>query len=228
MSVTPARKLAILQRRQKVADLLLQSWTQDAIAQELGISQAQIAADLKKIRRAWQESSIRDFDAARDLELERLGRIEREAWAAWQRSQQPSQSATVDGPTGSQKARRTMKHQYGDPRFLDIALRCNEARRKILGIDAPSKIAPTTPDGQPLTVEERRIHINAILTEQFGIAAIVPSNDAEEPEDESRTTEKAVGEHDGRGTGPLESALSSSDADPPSSSATGGVSWAQL
>jgi hypothetical protein len=228
MSVTPARKLAILQRRQKVADLLLQSWTQEAIAQELGVSQAQVAADLKKIRRAWQESSIRDFDAARNLELERLARIERESWAAWQRSQQPSQSATVNGEAGSQKAKRTVKHQYGDPRFLDIALRCNDARRKLLGIDAPTKIAPTTPDGQPLTVEERRIHINAILAEQFGVTAIVVSNDRQEPDDESGSVETDVGEPDRRGTGPLEPPLCAGDEGSPSPSPAGGVFGPQL
>jgi len=228
MSVTPARKLAIVQRRQKVADLLLQSWTQEAIGQELGISQPQIAADLKQIQKAWQESSIRDFDAARDLELERLRRIEREAWAAWQRSQQPSQSATVDGEAGSQKAKRTVKHQYGDPRFLDIAIRCSEARRRILGIEAPLKVAPTTPDGQPLTIEERRIHINAILTEHFGITAIVMGNDREEPDDETGPTAESPGEHDRRGTGSLEPALSAGDEEPQASSAAGGVSGSQL
>jgi hypothetical protein len=221
MSVTAAKKLAILQRRQKVADLLLQSWTQEAIAQELGTSQAQIAADLKKIRKAWQESSIRDFDAARDLELERLARIEREAWAAWQRSQQPSQSATVNGEAGSQKAKRTVKHQYGDPRFLDIALRCNEARRKLLGIDAPVKIAPTTPDGQPLTIEERRIHINAILVERFGVAAALVGDCQEEPDDETGPAAQALGEHDGRGALTLESPLDAGDAGSPTASPPG-------
>ncbi len=221
MSVTPAKKLAILQRRQKVADLLLQSWTQEAIAQELGTSQAQIAADLKKIREAWRESSIRDFDAARDLELERLARIEREAWAAWQRSQQPSQSATVDGEAGSQKAKRTVKHQYGDPRFLDIALRCNEARRKLLGIDAPVKVAPTTPDGQPLTVEERRIHINAILAEHFGVEAVLAIEGQEEATDEAGATAESAGINDGPRADPFEPAVGSGDQGPSSASKAG-------
>jgi hypothetical protein len=196
MSVKPVRKLEIVQRRLKVADLLLQSWTQEAIAQELAVSQAQIAADLKKIRQAWQESSIRDFDAARNLELARLDRIEREAWAAWERSKQPSQSATVNGEAGSQTARRTVKHQYGDPRFLDIALRCNDARREILGIDAPTKIAPTTPDGQPLTREERLIHIQAILTERFGLTALLPAETGE-ADDEGQSAAGAAGNADG-------------------------------
>ena len=195
MTVKPVRKLEIVQRRQKVAELYLQGWQQDAIAKELGLRQPMISEDLAKIRQAWRESAIRDFDAARDLELERLNRIEREAWAGWQRSQQPTQSATVDGEAGSQKAKRTVRHQYGDPRFLDIVLRCNEARRKLLGIDAPTKIAPTLPDGQPLTLEERRIHINAIMTEYFGVAAM-PPDDSEEVHDEGGPAPDAAGEDD--------------------------------
>ena len=148
MTVKPRRKLEIAQRRQKVAELALQSWTQESIAQELGISQSQVAADLKKTRQSWRESAIRDFEAARHEELARLARIERESMAAWERSKQPLQTATVNGEAGAQKARRTVKHQNGDPRFLDIALRCSEARRQIVGLDAPTKIAPTTPDGR--------------------------------------------------------------------------------
>ena len=113
MSVKPARKLEIVQRRQRVAELYLQGWQQDAIAKELTIRQPMVSEDLAKIRQAWRESAIRDFDAARDLELARLDRIEREAWAAWERSKQPTQSATVNGEAGSQTARRTVKPVLG-------------------------------------------------------------------------------------------------------------------
>ena len=206
MSVRPVRKLEIVQRRQKVADLFLQGWNQDAIGRELSISQPQVAADLKKINQAWRESAIRDFNAARDQELARLQRLEREAWAAWERSKQPSQTATVNGEAGAQTARRTVKHQYGDPRFLDIALRCSEARRQLLGLDAPMKITPTTPDGRPLTVEERQIHIQAIIQEHFGAAALLPGETIE-VDDEDQPAAEAAGDADGRGTGPTESAL---------------------
>jgi hypothetical protein len=33
----------------------------------------------------------------------------------------------------------------------DILLRASERRCKLLGLDAPTKLAPTTPDGKPLT-----------------------------------------------------------------------------
>ena len=191
MTVKPVRKLVIAQRRQRVADLYLQGWTQDAISRELGISQPQVAGDLKKINQAWRQSAIRDFDAARDVELARIQRMEREAWAAWERSQQPSQTAVVDGQAGAQRAKRTVKHQHGDARFLDIVLRCSEARRQLLGLDAPTKIAPTTPDGQPLTREQRDIMIQAIITERLGPAALLPGR--AETDDEEQRAEEAAG-----------------------------------
>lgn len=206
MTVKPVRKLEIVQRRQRVAELFLQGWTQDAIGRELNISQPQVAADLKKINQSWRESMIRDFDEARDQELARLRRLEREAWAAWERSKQPSQTATVNGEAGAQTARRTVKHQYGDPRFLDIALRCSEARRQLLGLDAPAKITPTTPDGRPLTLEERRIHIQAILQEHFGVAGLLPG-ETTEVDDAGQSIAEAAGDHDGRRTGASEPAL---------------------
>jgi hypothetical protein len=216
MSVKPAKKLAIVQRRQRVAELYLQGWQQEAIAAELAIRQPMVSEDLAKIRQAWRESAIRDFDAARDLELARLDRIEREAWAAWERSKQPSQSATVNGEAGSQTAKRTVKHQNGDPRFLDIALRCNEARRQILGIDSPLKLAETTPDGQPLTREERLIHIQAILREQLGVAALLPGET--EASDEGRPGAEAAGVDDGRGADPAQPAFALGHPSPPAAS----------
>jgi hypothetical protein len=55
----------------------------------------------------------RPFDELRSEELARLAMIEREAWAAWRRSQQPAQTATVDGQAGSQKANRGLVRRPG-------------------------------------------------------------------------------------------------------------------
>lgn len=38
----------------------------------------------------------------------------------------------------------------GDPRSIDTMLRIMERRAKLLGLDAPLKVAPTTPDGRGL------------------------------------------------------------------------------
>lgn len=169
MPISPARKLAIAQRRQQVARLYLQGQGQTEIALELEMGQSTVSKDLAHIHTAWRESAIRDFDALRDLEIARLNTIEREAWSAWERSQQPAVTTITSGTakTRSENTKRITRHQFGNPRFLELALRASEERRKLLGLDAPLKIAPVTPDGRPLTIEQRRTHIIAILREQF-------------------------------------------------------------
>src|SRR4051794_20268826 len=93
MAVTRARKTEIAQRRKNVAELYIQGWNQTAIAEKLGMGQSTVCYDLQKLQKEWRESRVRDFDAARELEIQKIDRLEREAWAAWERSQKPSQSA---------------------------------------------------------------------------------------------------------------------------------------
>jgi hypothetical protein len=88
-------------------ELYLQGCTQSAIAEKLGIKQPTVCDDLARIRKAWEESQIRDYDAERTLQVERLRQVSREAWAGYERSQQPVRMATVDGTNGSGKARRS-------------------------------------------------------------------------------------------------------------------------
>lgn len=138
----------LAQRRQQVAELYLQSWAQAAIGQELGISQPTVSQDLEAIRREWRESSVRDFDALRERELRKLDMLEREAWAAWERSQRPSESTRVTQDGSGKLAQRTVQQRIGDPRFLEQVQKCIAARRALLGLDAPTRIAPVMPDGQ--------------------------------------------------------------------------------
>jgi len=128
-------ELDVLHRRKQVVELYLQGWSQPAIADHLQVSQPTICGDLKAIRQDWRDSTIRDFDELRATELQKLDLIEREAWGAWQRSQKPAQSAVVTGEGQDQRARKSMKHQYGDPRFLQLVSHCIGQRRAILGLD---------------------------------------------------------------------------------------------
>ena len=97
-----------------MAELYVKGWFQTAIARELAISQPTVCQDLQAIRKQWRESAIRDFDAARELELQKLNRVEREAWAAWERSQQPAQSAVMSGDGVGQHTRKAMHSQHGE------------------------------------------------------------------------------------------------------------------
>jgi transcriptional regulator with XRE-family HTH domain len=143
-------------RRQQVATRYLRGELQSEIARVFGVSQQQISQDLKAIRSAWLASAIRDFDALKAEELARVDTVEREAWAAWTRSQTDKQIAIqeqYDDPvtTKDEKGRtaitsKVRKHaslrkegQTGAPSFLEIILKCIAKRCEILGLDAPRK-----------------------------------------------------------------------------------------
>lgn len=185
-------------RRQQVANLYLQGWPQAAIAEQLQIAQATVSRDLKRIYADWRQSSVRDFDMLQTIELQKIDRLERESWAAWDRSQKPSQQARIKGGSSEQNAERLVKNQIGDPRFLEQVHKCIAARRALLGLDAPTRIAAEGPVVMPLTDEQRRAHIRAIIQE------LQQKKLAQEPIDESRTIDAKFSEANGRGTAALE------------------------
>jgi hypothetical protein len=154
------RNLAILERRQKVADLYLQGWTQQAIADHVGLNQKTISNDLKRIRQEWRESAVRDFDEAREVELKKIDRVEREAWAAWVRSQQPAQSAHINDENPQRKTRRHVRNQYGDPRFLEQVNKCIAARCALLGL---FQISRPGEEADGFSIDERSDRVLTIV-----------------------------------------------------------------
>ncbi len=140
MPVRKSKCLAIRQRRQQVADLYLKGLTQAAISTEVGVGQPTVCSDLKHIQAEWRDSMVRDFDLAREIELQKIDRVEREAWAAWERSQKPDQSAQTYDDPNNRRTRRTVRNRNGDPRYLEIVLRCSRERRELLGLDAPQRM----------------------------------------------------------------------------------------
>jgi len=138
----------MVQRRQQVAELYLHGMPQLSIAQQLGISQATVCRDLRALHNQWRTSQIRDFDQAAVVELRKLDRLEYESWQAWERSKQPQESTTVSQDGSTKRAQKVVKQQPGDPRYLELIHKCIAARRAMLGLDSPTKISPTSPDGK--------------------------------------------------------------------------------
>jgi hypothetical protein len=158
-------KLEVTKRRREVASLYLQGWPQADIAEKLQMSQSTVCLDLRRIHNTWKESGLMDFHTRQVVELQKLDRLEREAWAAWERSQKPSQQARVKGGRSEQDAERVVKNQIGDPRFLDQVHKCIASRRALLGLDGPVKIEARSPMVlEPvLSIEERRQRLIGIL-----------------------------------------------------------------
>ena len=147
--------------RAEVARLYLEGRTQADIGAQLGLSRQQIGYDLGAVRQEWLQSSLVDFNAKKAEELARIDKLEREYWSAWEASKQDRQTSTTEQTTGAEgerlKAAIRKTDQTGDPRYLAGVERCIEQRCKLLGLCAPQKVAPTTPDGREpyrLTVED--------------------------------------------------------------------------
>lgn len=148
MPVGREKKLAIALRRQQVADLHLKGWGQPAIAQQLGVSQSTVSSDLKAIQREWRRSVRLDLDAARAVVLKKLDLLAHEGWRGWERSQEPVESTRISQDAEGRKVEKTIRQQQGDPRYLELIYRCIAAHRAVLGLDAPRRIAPTSPNGE--------------------------------------------------------------------------------
>jgi transposase len=148
MPISRAKKAEMVRRRSAAGDLCTRGYSQVAIAEELGVSQSTVCTDLQIIHKQWRESAIRDFDSLRERELRKLDALEFEAWKAWQRSQKPSQEAVVTTDGTTQRTQKKVAEQVGDVRFLEQVSKCIASRRALLGLDAPTKIAPTSPDGE--------------------------------------------------------------------------------
>ncbi|MSR57617.1 MAG: hypothetical protein EXS05_08085 [Planctomycetaceae bacterium] len=183
MSTEHNRRFAAAERRQKVTELYVQGWSQAEIAAHLETAQSTISKDIQQVRRQWEQSTLRNFDQLRARELQKLDYIERQAWAAWDRSQKPSQSAVVtDQGTGNgQHTRKSLKHQIGDPRFLDQISKCVSQRRALLGLDAfPAPATEGTGD-VPVSLEVRRERVLALFAafserERLGFAGEGPAH----------------------------------------------------
>jgi hypothetical protein len=147
--------------RVEIANLYLQRCTQAEIAGKLGLSRQQIGYDLKAIRAEWLQSSLMDFNQRKAEELAKIDRLEQVNWIAFEASKKERQTSTTEQVTDSEgerlKAAIRKEEQIGDPKYLAGIQWCINKRCEILGMNAPQKIAPTTPDGQEpfrLTIED--------------------------------------------------------------------------
>lgn len=151
-----------------VEDLYVRCVPINKILQELNdsrpysLTQQMLSYDLAAIRERWKKRSESSIMEQISKELASLDKIESEAWEAWKRSQGKAEtltrkgkkaagsSAGADGKGESGETIEVTKReedQIGDPRFLAEARACVVERRKMMGLDKPSRIkVSTAPD----------------------------------------------------------------------------------
>jgi ECF sigma factor len=132
---------------------------QAEIASALGLSIATVKRDLATIRERWLDSALRDFDALKAEQLAKIDAVEAEAWAMWSRScERQVRTSTQEIEASSHPGCNTRTDAQlgsGEPRYLQITLQCVERRSRLLGLDAPQKIAQTDSKGQDSKVQHR-------------------------------------------------------------------------
>lgn len=159
-------RLNIMARRRRVAEHYLAHKHQTEIAQLEGVNRATVARDLDAIREEWSERYAADIEDREQAkwqlqlrELARIDRLEQTAQDAWERSKQNAETMHVRTETEGDRdaqgrplptktvSEKTTRGQVGDPRFLERVAWCVEQRCRILGLLAPTKVAPTNPAG---------------------------------------------------------------------------------
>lgn len=148
---TPGQKRTKAQRlddRRQIAELRLQRLTQPEIAERVGVSPATVKRELRHIEREWQEAAQSDIADYKAEDLARLERMERDLWAQWEASKQEQTKRVVEEKNGGRQVRLETTSTTGDPRLMAQLIQIAERRARILGYDAPAKVAPTSPDGE--------------------------------------------------------------------------------
>src|SRR5262249_9527741 len=137
-------------------ELRVKGWTQWRIATELGLSQPAICKILERVCRQAVAELKDQVQQAKFEQLQLLDHIVDQAMQSWELSKTPSQSQTTRKTTAGQGGGAGgvgeiktihLENQFGNPKYLDEARAAMSDIRRILGCDAPEKVAMTDPSG---------------------------------------------------------------------------------
>jgi DNA-binding CsgD family transcriptional regulator len=161
LALREAEHMKLEARNTQIIIDLLGGKSHKQLAEDNGISPSTVRDIVRDTREQWKEWRVSHFDIMLLNELERINRIEDEAWDAYEKSKKPMTTTTrrtdgtrtMDEETGKEKLTiiyEEVKSQtrHPDPRYMNIIQWCVEQRLKIIGGYAPEKHAATTPDGK--------------------------------------------------------------------------------
>ena len=153
------------QRRDQVAELYIKTnLTMRQLGEKLGVTAATICSDLMACKEEWARRYAGNIEEKKKVELARIDALELEAWKAWERSaglhtktttkESPAAGKQEAGPyaePATTKEKTIHKEKLnGDPRYLDQVQKCIEQRRKLLGLDEPTRQTISDPEGGPV------------------------------------------------------------------------------
>ncbi len=174
----PRGKTRTKKRRQHdllvTSEMYLKGVPQKDIAAAVCVSVRQIQKDIVTVKGWWLESAQINVGEAIGREIAVLDNVETAAWGEWERSKERSRVTTVKeaGETfkGPEKRAQTETEEaYGDPKLLEVILRCSGQRAKLLGLNAPVAFGDTDPAARDVPSERELVVRYAEAIDTFAV-----------------------------------------------------------
>ena len=138
------------------ADLFLRGYPYREIAKRLNddlakrkmdyrLTESMVYYDIQRLLISWKRDQLESIDQYVTAELQKLDKMEVEAWNAWELSKQKKTKNKTKKAGNGLMGRQIMTEEAtettsGNPRYLDLLLNVQHRRAKMLGFDAPIKI----------------------------------------------------------------------------------------
>lgn len=148
------KTVSIEDRQTRAISLCLEGHSYSQIGAALGVDKATICRDIQAARAEWRASREEQTEAHIAKELARIESREREAWEAWRRSTGTKERTKVKAGPDGDTTETTTWEEAGDASFLAAIAQCSEQRRKLLGLDSPTKHQEQPPEYQYRSREE--------------------------------------------------------------------------
>ena len=170
---TASARLRRAERDRAVWVLLAQGMTQWQVGQQLGLTQSAVAKTVERLDREALAALGPRLEERRVRQDQALSYLFQEILAEWERSKKPAARTHRETKSGGKREvpetieAQDIAGQHGDARLAQALLGVLDMRNRLWGLYAPTKIAPTTPDGaseyEPLSLDERRRRVRALL-----------------------------------------------------------------
>lgn len=119
-SKTQQRRIEAQERRAKAIQLRRMGYSMGRIAERLGMSKSSVHKTITKAIDSLQKDIEQDAERARAQELDRIDELQSYLW---------------------------LNASKGNTQAVEKIIKLMERRHKLLGLDAPNKVAATDPDG---------------------------------------------------------------------------------
>lgn len=154
----------------KVAELWLRGFSLRKISVLTGLSKYKVHDLISKSKLIWRNRKDLALGDVIAEQLRRVDLAEMKAWEAWEKSHQDQVETRVYTTKEGIFKSRTTKSSSGDPRFIDIVLKCIEQRCKLLSVyKPPEERAELEVWGVTVVVDTPEQAEEILSYEQFGM-----------------------------------------------------------